>query len=238
MPNLSDDIYIVPPPGYTKASPGMVCKLRKSLYGLKQASREWNVELTTQLYSYGFTQSAHDHCLFTYTSIDNFVFLLVYVDDVLITGSSLDAIIRVKDYLHSLFTIKDLGDVKYFLGMEFTRSPSGVYITQSKYSKDLLRDSNMLDCVPAPTPFPPGLKFLSDDQDSSPLLDHPDQYRRLVGRLLYLNYSRPDLTYALQQLSQFVTCPRQSHWHAAMHVLRYLSMCPSRGLYYSSNTSL
>lgn len=101
---LKEEIYMAPPPGYSKARPGQVCKLIRSIYGLKQASREWNAELTNSLLSYGFTQSPHDHCLFTKHSGRQFLVLLVYVDDVLISGTCNQAIKDVKQYLHGKFT--------------------------------------------------------------------------------------------------------------------------------------
>lgn len=227
-----------PPPGYTKAKKGEVCKLKKSIYGLKQASRQWNLEFTAKLRAFGFSQSAHDHCLFKYQKGGDCLFLLIYVDDVLLMGSSHVLIKQVKTYLHDAFTIKDLGIVKYFLGMEFIRSAEGIFVSQTKYAMDILRDAGMMNCTPVTTPFPAGLKFTANDKDTTPLLSNADQYRRMVGRLLYLNYTRPDITYVVQQLSQFIHSPRDSHWQAAIHVLRYLAGCSSQGLYYSANNNL
>ena len=107
---------MTPPNGYTKAAPDQVCKLQLSLYGLKQTSRQWNHEFCLKLTQFGFIQSAHDDCLFTKKSPHSFVALLVYVDDVLITGTHKPDIVAVKHFLHSVFSIKDLGYVKYFLG--------------------------------------------------------------------------------------------------------------------------
>ncbi|KAK4385506.1 Retrovirus-related Pol polyprotein from transposon RE1 [Sesamum angolense] len=128
---LDEEVYMTPPEGYEKAHPGLVCKLKKSLYGLKQASRQWNIELTSKLEAYGFKQSPHDHCLFTMRSNSCFLALIVYVDDVLLTGTSIDALVAVKTYLDDLFTIKDLRHAKYFLGLELARSSHGTYVTSS-----------------------------------------------------------------------------------------------------------
>ncbi|KAL0342653.1 UNVERIFIED_CONTAM: Retrovirus-related Pol polyprotein from transposon TNT 1-94 [Sesamum calycinum] len=106
---LDEDLYMNPPEGYFVFS-GLVCKLEHSIYGLKQASRQWNVELTLKLKEFGFTQSANDHCLFTKATSAGLMVLLVYIDDILVTTPCLDDIQSVEDYLHSLFTIKDLGD--------------------------------------------------------------------------------------------------------------------------------
>ncbi|KAK6150594.1 hypothetical protein DH2020_015526 [Rehmannia glutinosa] len=139
----------------------------------------------------------------------------------------------LKSYLHDLFTIKDLGHAKYFLGLEIARSSSGTYIHQRKYILDILKDVGLLDCKPTSTPFPRGFKVAG----SGVPLREPDTYRRLIGRLMYLNMSRRDVTYCIQQLSQFINNPYSSHWDAAIHVLRYLKGCPSKGLFYSAAES-
>ncbi|KAL0353608.1 UNVERIFIED_CONTAM: Retrovirus-related Pol polyprotein from transposon RE1 [Sesamum angustifolium] len=172
-----------PPQGFVGAAPGQVCKLQKSLYGLKQASRQWNLELTTKLLDFGFSQSTHEHCLFIKSSDSEFTALLVYVDDILLTGNSESALHAVRDYLDDLFTIKDLGQAKYFLGLELARSSHGLQVSQHKYLQDILADTSMLAAKPASTPFPIGLKLVLED---GALLPNPNKYRRLIGRLLYL----------------------------------------------------
>lgn len=141
------------PEGYA-VDEGKVCKLRRSLYGLKQASREWNAKLTTQLVKFGFEQSMHEHCLFILKSEGCLVILQVYIDDVLFTGTSNVKINEVKMFLNEKFTIKDLDSVKYFLGLEFTKSVKGLYVNQRKYIVDMLEDAWMIDCKPAHTPLP------------------------------------------------------------------------------------
>ncbi|KAL2226906.1 uncharacterized protein LOC110011899 [Sesamum indicum] len=141
--------------------------------------------------------------------------LIIYVDDIIITGPSIDDIARVKCYLHDLFTIKDLGDARYFLGLEIARGSSGLYIAQTKYTLDIVRDTGLLHAKPASSPFPPGLKLAAA---SGPLFSNPGSYRRLVGRLLYLGFSRSDISYSVQQLSQYLNQPCESHWKAALHV--------------------
>ncbi|KAK6151368.1 hypothetical protein DH2020_014003 [Rehmannia glutinosa] len=182
---------------------------------------------------FGFNQSSHDHCLFIKHNTSSFMALLVYVDDVLITGSHSDDIHSLKVYLDGLFTIKDLGFAKYFLGLEIARSETGTYINQRKYILDILTDIGLTNCKPYSTPLPLGLKLTGD---AGELLSDPATYRRLIGHLLYLNFTRPDITFAVQQLSQFVNSPRKSHWDAAVHVVRYLKDTPSNGHFFPAHS--
>ncbi|KAL0435806.1 UNVERIFIED_CONTAM: Retrovirus-related Pol polyprotein from transposon RE1 [Sesamum radiatum] len=231
--HLDEDIYMTPPEGYHVSS-GLVCKLEKSLYGLKQASRQWNVELTLKLKQFGFVQSAHDHCLFTWQTASGLLMLLVYVDDILVTGPSLTDIQFVKDHLHQLFTIKDIGVVRYFLGLEIARGSSGIYVAQTKYIMDIVKDSGLLEAKAVSTPLPMGLKLTAD---CGALLINPDSYRRLIGRLLYLAFTRPDISHSVQQLSQFLTHPCEAHWKAALHIVRYLKGSPALGIFFPSSSS-
>ncbi|KAL0413726.1 UNVERIFIED_CONTAM: Retrovirus-related Pol polyprotein from transposon RE1 [Sesamum radiatum] len=149
-------------------------------------------------------------------------------------GNSMDSLIAVKRYLDDLFTIKDLGHAKYFLGLELARSPHGTYVRQRKYLLDIVRDCQLDNATPASTPLPVGIKF---DTTSSSILASPDRYRRLVGRLLYLGFSRPDISFAVQQLSQFIQHPRQPHWEAALHLVRYLKGTPTLGFFFGFRSS-
>ena len=218
---------MVPPQGYTAAMPGQVCRLQRSLYGLKQASRQWNIELTQFLIGKGFKQSKSDYSLFTRVINDKVIFILVYVDDLLITGTNVDGIITIKAALHSAFTIKDLGLARYFLSLEMARSSQGTFLNQRKYILDILKDAGMTGAKPAPFPLPRGLQLSSY---SGEVLFDPSSYRRLVGKLLYLSLTRPDISYSVQLLSQFLQQPRQPHYQEALHVLRYLKGTANKGL--------
>ncbi|XP_020549893.1 uncharacterized protein LOC110012101 [Sesamum indicum] len=170
---------MLPPEGYSLPAPHLVCKLARSLYGLKQAFRQWNIELTAKLEDFGYVQCPHDDCLFLKITSTCFVALLIYVDDILLTGDSTAEIAALKDYLHSLFTIKNLGYAKYFLGLEFARSSHGLLVTQHKYLTDIIADAHLQDAKIASTPLPSDFN-LTDDAGS--LLSDPSLYRRLVGR--------------------------------------------------------
>ncbi|CAJ2644692.1 unnamed protein product [Trifolium pratense] len=232
--DLQEDVYMLPPPGVTN-DPNKVCKLVKSLYGLKQASRQWYAKLTSLLLSHGYKQAHSDHSLFTKHDASHFTLLLVYVDDVILAGNHMAEFSYVKNLLHNAFKIKDLGQLKYFLGLEVAHSAKGISLCQRKYCLDLLSDSGLLGAKPVSTPSDASLKLHADD--SAPFEDI-SAYRRLVGRLLYLNTTRPDITFITQQLSQFLSKPTHTHYSAAMRVLRYLKNCPGRGLFFPRNSTL
>lgn len=183
------------PQGYQGAKIGQVCKLLKSLYGLKQGPREWNAEFTRQLVSFGFSPAVHDPCIFTMGEGDSFLNLIIYVDDILASVPSLSLIEKFKHFIHSTFSIKDLGLAKFFLGMEITRGEDGTSLNQRKYVLEILSNNGMLCAKPAATPLPPGLVLTQGNEDH---LKQPDTYKRLVWQLLYLNLTRPDITHATQ----------------------------------------
>lgn len=160
--------------------------------------------------------------------------LLVYVDDVLLCSPNEGLIQDFKVILHKAFTIKDLGIAHYFLGMEIARGASGTTLNQRKYILDLISTMGLTVCTSVSTPLPPGIHLRKTTES---LLVEPDVYRRLVGRLLYLNLTRPDISYAVQQLSQFVSQPAQAHMDVVIHVMRYLKDCPSLGIFYPFESS-
>ncbi|MCI25510.1 retrovirus-related Pol polyprotein from transposon TNT 1-94, partial [Trifolium medium] len=133
-----------PPPGLSLAHPDMVCKLQRSLYGLKQASRQCNAKLTKTLISSGYVQSKADYSLFTKNTTTGFTVILVYVDDLVLGGTDLNEIHQLKALLDKKFSINDLGSLKYFLGFEVARSKTGISLCQRKYTLDLLQDSGLL----------------------------------------------------------------------------------------------
>ncbi|KAL0360389.1 UNVERIFIED_CONTAM: putative mitochondrial protein [Sesamum radiatum] len=201
---LDEDIYLAPPKG-SSIPVGKVCKLKRSLYGLKQASRHWNLELTNKLVAFGFKQSQHDHCLFLKDADDSLFSLLVYVDDVLLTNSSEAQIAIVKRFLDSAFTIKDLGPAKYFLGLEIDRSVAGISITQHKFIRDIICDTGLLSGKPASTPLPVGVKLSAFD---SPALYDPESYRILLLLDPLLRQNTAVWVPLLANSSGFLTCFR------------------------------
>ncbi|KAK2452145.1 putative mitochondrial protein [Trifolium repens] len=225
--NLEEEVYMQVPDGYQVPKEGMVFRLRKSLYRLKQASRNWYSKLSQSLINYGFQESNADHSLFTYTKEDKFMVVLVYVDDLVIAGNDGSTCNEFKQYLKRCFHMKDLGSLKYFPGLVLARGAVGLFICQRKYTLDILSECKMLDCKPSSFPMEQNQKLALD---TGPMFADPSRYRRLVGRLIYLTITRPEITYSVHILSQFMQAPHQAHWDAAMRVLRYLKSSPGQGI--------
>ncbi|XP_057990193.1 uncharacterized mitochondrial protein AtMg00810-like [Hevea brasiliensis] len=177
----------------------------------------------------------HDHYLFTRTDSDDFLALLIYVDEVIITGNNSQAADKVKCALHDKFSIKDLGFMKYFLGLDVALSETSTLISQRKFILDVLKDTSTIAAKAVSMPLPKGLQLALDD---GKLLTDPDKFGRFTGRLLYVNITRPDINYSVQHLSQFMAAPMNPHWDAALHLLRYLKSCPPKGLYFPVHSDL
>ncbi|KAF5475976.1 hypothetical protein F2P56_007727 [Juglans regia] len=205
--DLDEEVYMTPPPGYCPKGETRVCR---------------------------FHSSQADHSLFTLTTSTSIVLVLVYVDDILVAGNDLSQIEIFKKILSTHFKTKDLGSLKYFLGLEVARSPTGIFLNQRKYALDILSDSGQLGAQTAPFPMEQHLKLTTQDGD---LLPDPGLYRRLVGRLIYLTITRPDIVYAINTLSQFMHAPRVPHMTTATRVLRYLKGCPGQGIFFPSSNS-
>jgi len=225
---------MVAPTGLTSIQPGQVCKLKKALYGLKQASRDWFAKLSNFFISAEYTQSMNDHSLFINSSERSFTAILVYVDDIILAGNDKEEIDRIREALNKTFKNKDLGDLRYFLGLEVARSKKGIIINQRKYTLELLKDAGLLACKLAATPIDNLVKLSSNG--SVPFTD-VHAYRRLIRRLMYLTNTRPDITFSVQQLSQFLDKPTIAHYDAVIRILKYIKGAPSLGLYFSSNSS-
>ncbi|XP_019255211.1 PREDICTED: uncharacterized protein LOC109233803 [Nicotiana attenuata] len=220
------------PQGLAVDRSDLVCKLNKSLYGLKQASRQWYEKLTEALCSKGYTHSLLDYSLFYKKNGGSMVFVAVYVDDVLVTGTDLEEIGTLKRYPHETFRIKDLGRLHYFLGLEILYKDNGVLISQRKFTMDLLSEFDCMKYSALTSPLDPSTK-LSANEGS--LLPDPSYFRKLVGKLNYLTNTRLDISYSVQCLSQFMQNPREPHLRAAYHVLRYLKGDPNFGIFLSNS---
>ncbi|XP_019431293.1 PREDICTED: uncharacterized protein LOC109338488 [Lupinus angustifolius] len=172
---------------------------------------------------------------FTKSTDNTFTAILVYVDDLVRTGKNIDEITKVKQILDITYKIKDLGKLRYFLGLDIARYASSIHLNQRKYVLSLLEESSTLASKTAKTPFEPTTKLQA--HEGIPITD-PSSYKRLVGKLIYLTISRHDIYYAIQQLNLFMNNPLDNHYKATLRVLHYLKKSPSQGLFFSSTNSL
>ncbi|KAG7599419.1 Integrase catalytic core [Arabidopsis suecica] len=234
---LEDDVYMTPPPGLEDTiDPGKVWRLRKAIYGLKQSPRAWYHKLSRTLKDHGFKKSESDHTLFTLRSSQGIVVVLIYVDDLIISGDNNEGIASTKSFLKSTFDIKDLGELKYFLGIEVCRSPEGLFLSQRKYTLDLLCETGSMDAKPAKTPLEDDYKVDRKGEKDEKFKDAP-LYRKIVGKLIYLTNTRPDICYAVNQVSQHMQTPTVYHWSMVERILRYLKGSSGQGIWMGKNSN-
>lgn len=191
--------------------------------------------MSNALLSQGYTQSKNDYSLFIKKSGSHITIVAVYVDDILVTGSDLQAITHLKDFLHQAFTIKDLGILHYLLGLEVHHLPNGIVLSQIKFTQDLLEETGFLDTKPTITPLPLNMKLLDF---ASPFLDNPSKYRCLIGKLNFLTHTRPDLSFVVQTLSQYMQKPQQIHLEGLHHLLKYLKGISGQGILLKGSSSI
>lgn len=235
--NLIEDIYMVQPPGFIDRSrPDYVCHLHKSLYGLKQAPRAWYQRLSSFLISLGFHVSRADSSLFILHKDGYSMFLLVYVDDIILTGSHTAPLSTLITTLQQEFAITDLGDLHYFLGIELQHTTNGLLLHQGKYATDLLNRAQMSDARPVTTPCVVGTDPPSICHGD--LLSDPTQYRSIVGALQYLTITRPDIAYAVNTACQYMHAPTVVHWQFVKRILRFLRGTTNHGILFTCSSSL
>ena len=232
--DLKEEVYMIPPPGVAHSS-GQVCRLKKALYGLKQAPRAWFEKFSLVVTSLGFSPSHHDSALFVKSTSTGRIILSLYVDDMIITGDDIDGIAALKIELARQFDMKDLGSLRYFLGIEVAFSPKGYLLSQSKYTADILQRARLSDTRTVDTPLELNARYAPTD--GTPLPD-PTLYRTIVGSLVYLTITRPDIAHAVHIVSQFVTAPTTVHWAAVVRILRYLRGTICQSLLFPSTSSL
>lgn len=228
---LEEEVYIQQPPGFESAEKHLVCRLQKAIYGLKQAPRAWFERLGSTLIQMGFQTSKCDPSLFTFAGGSHRVMMLVYVDDIIITGDHLPLIQGLTSKLNDQFALKQLGDLEYFLGIEVQRLKDGsLFLSQSKYLRDLLDKAKMLEAKPISTPMVANLKLSKNEGDP---LEDPSFYRSIVGALQYVTITRPELCFSVNKACQFLTQPLDTHWTAVKRILRYLNGTLHHGCYCS-----
>ena len=233
--DLDEQVFMEQPPGYVaQGESSEVCLLKKAIYGLKQSPRAWFHKFSQLLFTYGFVSTVSDPTVMRKRTPHGCVILAVYVDDIIITGSDDAEVAATKAYLAQHFVTRDLSPPpppppRYFLGFEIAYRQGQMSICQRKYVLDLLEETGMLGCKPASSPMEQNVDWWDN---ATTLLEDADIYRRLVGKLIYLTVTRPDISYAVSILSQFMQAPRTIHLEGVYRLLAYLKRAPGKGLLY------
>ncbi|XP_014660852.1 uncharacterized protein LOC106804392 [Setaria italica] len=211
---LSETLYCTQPSGFEDpARPGVVCRLNKSLYGLKQAPRTWNSRFASYLLSLGFHEAKSDTSLFIYHRDADVVYLLLYVDDIVLTISTPSLLQRTIAALQREFSMSGLGNLHHFLGVHVRHTARGLFLSQQQYTLIILKRANMSDCKTCATPVDTCAKLSAD-----------------AGALQYLTFTRPDIAYAVQEIYLYMHDPLEHHLVALKHILRYLHGTATLGL--------
>ncbi|KAJ9557114.1 hypothetical protein OSB04_011728 [Centaurea solstitialis] len=232
---LHEEVYIEQPEGFIDPDfPDHVCILDKALYGLKQAPRAWYETLTTHLLSKGFKRGTIDTTLFLKKEGDDLLLVQIYVDDIIFGSTNPELCTKFSKIMETEFEMSMMGELNFFLGIQVKQNPDGIFINQSKYIKDMLKKFNMTDCSPIKTPMPTG-NLLGPDLAGKSV----DQkiYRSMIGSLLYLTATRPDIMFATCFCARFQANPKESHLAAVKRILRYLKGTPELGLWYPKDSS-
>ena len=231
---LEEEIYVTQPPGFEdKQYPNKVWKLNRALYGLRQSPRVWWKTLQDRLSDIKLVSTVGDDALFSGKLNNKRIFVGVWVDDMPVLVPDDETGDQVRDFLKEKFEIHDLGEAKKVLGMEVfrDRETGHVRLTQTEYIETLLKKFEMNDAKSAESPFPHNTKLNSKDGSD---LDCATRYRELVGSLIHtMNFTRPDISYAVSVLTRYMHSPRTTHWKAAKHVLRYLKGTKEIGIEFS-----
>jgi hypothetical protein len=198
--DIFEEIYMDQPQGFMQDS-SLVCRLKKSLYGLKKAHGAWYAKMDSYLLSQNCVHCKLEPNLYILRTVDSLLLLVLYVDDLLIMGCSTSAFAAIKRILHDRFLMTDTGPLYFFLGLEISQDASCIKLSQAKYAQDIFERFHMTDYKSAPTPFLSGVKL--EDGGANPLVEST-LYTQLVGSLLYLTHSRLDLLYAVGVVSRFM----------------------------------
>ena len=238
---LDEEIYMRQPEGYHQGGPNTVCRLQKSLYGLKQAARQWNKKLHSVFSSLGYTKLQSDSSIYLYSNGDVKVIVPVYIDDITLVSRNDSAVDSTIKELSKHFKLRDLGPTTFLLAVQVHQDlkKRSISLSQQQYVEELLKRHGMDDCKPVKTPMTPGLD-LSDvvvtPEEQEQMKSIP--YLSVVGSLQYLaTMTRPDIAFAVSYLGRFNHNPGLQHWAAVKHLLRYLKGTVSYKLTYTADNA-
>jgi hypothetical protein len=231
--DLEEEVYMEQPEGFSLTdNPNYVCKLKKALYGLKQAPRAWYSRLDKFLQEKGFKKGTVDSNLYIKSEGDDLLVVLVYVDDIVFGCTNESSVQWFAKCMQTEFEMSMIGELSYFLGLQVKQSSAGIFISQEKYLKEILKKFQMEDSSTVSTPMVVGCKLSKDD--ISPDVDQRT-YRSMIGSLLYITASRPDIMQAVGMVGRFQSAPKQSHLVAVKRIFKYLKGTMTYGLWYPRN---
>jgi heterodisulfide reductase subunit B len=217
--DLTETVFVQQPPGFIIGKGDKVLKLKKALYGLRQAPRAWNAKLDEELIDLGFERSKLEHAVYKRRSKGSFLLVGVYVDDLIISGPNVSDITRFKTEMRRRFSMSDLGLLSYYLGIEVKQGDGEITLSQGAYALKILENANMKNCNSCDTPMECRLKL--NKLKGEEVVD-ATAYRSLIGSLRYIVNTRPDLAYAVGVVSRYMEAPGKDHWLAVKRILRYL----------------
>eukprot|EP00253_Pinus_taeda_P015719 PITA_15719 len=231
--DLEEEVYIEQPDGFILGNdPNLVCRLKKALYGLKQAPRAWYYRLDKYLHQQGFSKGSADSNIYIKVENDKLLILVVYVDDIIFGSNEEEmsqnfALIMQKEFEMSL-----LGELTYFLGLQIQQKEGGIFLSQTKYLKQILKKYGMEDAKPVCTPMVTGCSLSANDESAAV---HQPTYRSMIGSLLYLTGSRPDIMHAVGIVGRFQANPKETHLQAVKRIFKYLQGTQNYGLWKSTS---
>ncbi|CAM8980304.1 unnamed protein product [Rhodiola kirilowii] len=229
---LEEEVYVDQPPGYVqRGKDNNVYKLKKALYGLKQAPRAWYARNDTYMLENEFQKCPYEHTLYIKMSAEGHMLIVcLYVDDLIFTGNSEEMFIEFREAMTRQFEMTDMGLMSYFLGIEVEQADSGIFISQKKYAKDILKRFKFEGMKAVRTPVAERMEMMKEGTGE---LVNPTYFKSIVGSLRYLTSTRPDIVYGVGLISRFMEKPQQSHLLAAKRILRYISGTSDYGIMYS-----
>ena len=232
---IKEEVYVCQPPGFEDPShPDWVYKLDKALYGLKQAPRAWYDTLSTFLLKNNFTRGSIDQTLFKKHVGNHILLVQIYVDDIIFGSTNNKLCEEFKKLMQSKFEMSTMGELQYFLGLQIKQQSNGTFIHQSKYVKELLNKFSLKDCKSCSTPMSPTTQVAPDEPGK---LADQTMYRCMIGSLLYLTASRPDIMFSTCVCARYQSAPRESHLTAVKRIFRYLKGTPTLGIWYPANST-
>jgi hypothetical protein len=228
--DLKEEVYVHQPSGFAiPGKEGKVLRLRKALYGLRQAPRAWNAKLDFTLKGMGFGQSPHEAAIYRWGNGGNALLVGVYVDDLVITGTKDAEVAAFKEEMKATFQMSDLVLLSFYLGIKVHQGDSGITLRQTAYVKRVVELAGLTECNSTLTSMEERLKL---SRDSTTEEVDATQYQRLVGSLRYLTHTRPDLVFSIGYVSRFMPRPTTEHQQAVKRIIRYVAGTLDHDLYY------